>query len=74
MTQVLGLLVLSTVRCFCITQKQKGVDDAMIEAHFLKIYIIPTNTLSSNTICLRIPWAVYEQMCKSSAWSTSSRP
>src|SRR6266699_6965540 len=48
MTQVLGFLVLSTVRCFCIAQKQKGVADAMIEAHFLKIYIIPTKTRCCN--------------------------
>jgi hypothetical protein len=33
------------VRCFCVVQKKKGVADAMIEAHFLKIYIkqIPEN-------------------------------
>ena len=33
MSKVLEHLVLSIVRYFCAAQKQKGVADAMIEAH-----------------------------------------
>jgi hypothetical protein len=32
MAYILKRLVLSTVRCFCVVQQQKGVADAMIEA------------------------------------------
>jgi len=32
MAYVLESLVLSTVRCFCVAQRQKGVADAVIEA------------------------------------------
>jgi hypothetical protein len=32
MAQVIELLALLTVMCFCVVQKQKGVADAMIEA------------------------------------------
>ena len=53
MAQTLEHLVLSTVRCFCVVQKQKGVADAMIEAK-LPLGYPPNPILVARSVLLTV--------------------
>src|SRR2546426_341760 len=46
MAYALERLVLSTVRCFCVVQKQQEVADAMNEAHFYDLHGDPFSNTS----------------------------